>query len=115
MHKMTSNSDDAAAQKEEIIKIIKNTQMNTNKFNSEIISTIDNADDTYRWYLCTQTRPTGWTCERKNAYEILGTAGTAGYMDKPTTMVPVYRFIPSVLDTMIVQHSIRSMTRVKLE
>lgn len=105
---------DEQKEKEKVVRMIRNTSFGTKLFDSEIMSTIDKADDTYRWYLCTQTAPAGWTCERKNAYEILGAVGASAHFDKTSTMIPVYKFIPSVLDTLIVRHNIRSMTQVKV-
>ena len=104
---------DVAEQKENVVRMIRNTAIGTKMFDSEISSTIDKADDTYRWYLCTQTAPAGWDCERKNAYEILG-AAAEHHVDKTTTMIPVNKFIPSLFDNMIIRHNIRSMTHVKV-
>lgn len=100
-------------EKEKVVRMIRNTSMGTKLFDSEIMSTIDKADDTYRWYLCTQTAPAGWDCERKNAYEILG-AAVEHHVDKTTTMIPVNKFIPSLFDNMIIRYNIRSMTHVKV-
>ena len=74
---------------------------------------IDQADDMYRWYLCVQTLPAKWTCQQKLATELFG---TQVHEDTPfgSTIVNVYKFIPSVFDNAIVKHRITAIQSVKV-
>ena len=74
---------------------------------------IEDADNRYRWYLCTQTTPSGWICEHKSTVDILQSVGTVTD-NSPTTLVPIYKFIPTAMDQMILQRMIRDITRVKV-
>lgn len=76
-------------------------------------NTLNQADNTYRWYLCIQTLPAKWTCQQKLATELFG---TQAHEDTPfgSTIVNVYKFIPPVFDNAIVKHKIRSTQHVKI-
>lgn len=75
---------------------------------------ISDADKTYLWYLCSQkVSPIEWSCEKKNAYEVLN-SHVFIEQKSPTTMIPIRKFIPHVFDNMIVSRNLRSMMNIKV-
>lgn len=74
---------------------------------------IESAADTYRWYLCTQKTPLNWTCAKINTADM----HTSSFIEQksPTTLIPVYKFIPSAFDNIIVSRTMHSMTNIKIQ
>ena len=64
-------------------------------------------DATYRWYKCTQKMPARWSCELLKTPITLETIKN----DYSTMNIPICKYIPSVLDNMIIQ---RKLNKVEL-
>lgn len=86
-------------------------KMNTTTY----LDSIEESNNKYRWYLCTETSLARWECEHKTAHQALlpYTLEKVPTMQN-TTAIPIYKFIPPVFDNMILTRNIRSMTNVKV-
>ena len=103
-----------------LIKMDTSTAVDSEKPDGKINTTayldaMEESNNKYRWYLCTETTPTRWKCEHKTAHDALlpHTLDKISTM-KTTTAIPINKFIPTAFDNMILTHNIRSMTHVKV-
>ena len=81
----------------------------------QMLKTMEKADDRYRWYLCTEEKPTHWVCVQNDIYTALNSYKTNPNSTKSTTVLPVSKFIPPIFDNMIVKHNLYNIISVSVK
>ncbi len=61
--------------------------------------------ETYRWYLCTQTKPDKWACGERS-YEEVTNPFFFSNPNLPTKAVPILNFFPRILDPFFLHKSL---------
>lgn len=112
---MTTNNDDLQKHKQQFLDDVLKRKLLPPSSIFQTLTTMEEADDRYRWYLCTEEKPANWVCEQKNIYACLNAYTSNPNNTKSTAASFVYKFIPPVFDNMLVKRDIHNRISVTVK